>query len=255
MQFVADLEPNDDGGLQIMYGIDGRRDLDEEDARSSVGLCGRAPGADPERRVRPAPERRLRGRARLEPSALTAKRTASSPAVADRAEPSGVRGASARREPDQGIWEARRRCAARRVVEDDVRGGGSTALAKLVHIRGDTELADTWRATARRDSRRDPRARSERSRRVSSARRDRRVLDASVLLAAVFGFLSRDDERLRNTAPAIGDELDRERVRLRDRTDETDDGLSGKEGNVPPLLASGSCPRAIIGRAPASAAT
>ena len=25
MQFVADLEPNDDGGLQIMYGIDGRR--------------------------------------------------------------------------------------------------------------------------------------------------------------------------------------------------------------------------------------
>jgi alpha,alpha-trehalase len=27
MQFVADLEPNDDGALQIMYGIDGRRDL------------------------------------------------------------------------------------------------------------------------------------------------------------------------------------------------------------------------------------
>jgi GH15 family glucan-1,4-alpha-glucosidase len=26
-QFVADLEPNQDGGLQIMYGIDGRRDL------------------------------------------------------------------------------------------------------------------------------------------------------------------------------------------------------------------------------------
>ena len=29
MQFVADLEPNDDGALQIMYGIDGRRDLTE----------------------------------------------------------------------------------------------------------------------------------------------------------------------------------------------------------------------------------
>src|SRR5689334_2588980 len=29
MQFVADLEPNPDGGLQIMYGIDGRRDLTE----------------------------------------------------------------------------------------------------------------------------------------------------------------------------------------------------------------------------------
>jgi GH15 family glucan-1,4-alpha-glucosidase len=29
MQFVADLEPNDDGGMQIMYGIDGRRELKE----------------------------------------------------------------------------------------------------------------------------------------------------------------------------------------------------------------------------------
>ena len=29
MQFVADLEPNEDGALQIMYGIDGRRDLTE----------------------------------------------------------------------------------------------------------------------------------------------------------------------------------------------------------------------------------
>ena len=29
MQFIADLEPNADGSLQIMYGIDGRRDLTE----------------------------------------------------------------------------------------------------------------------------------------------------------------------------------------------------------------------------------
>ena len=29
MQFIADLERNEDGGLQIMYGIDGRRDLTE----------------------------------------------------------------------------------------------------------------------------------------------------------------------------------------------------------------------------------
>ena len=29
MQFVADLEVNEDGALQIMYGIDGRRDLTE----------------------------------------------------------------------------------------------------------------------------------------------------------------------------------------------------------------------------------
>jgi alpha,alpha-trehalase len=29
MQFVADLEPCDDGALQVMYGIDGRRELTE----------------------------------------------------------------------------------------------------------------------------------------------------------------------------------------------------------------------------------
>ena len=32
MQFIGELEPNDDGGLQIMYGIDGRRDLDRDDS-------------------------------------------------------------------------------------------------------------------------------------------------------------------------------------------------------------------------------
>ena len=40
MQFVADLEPNEDGALQIMYGIDGRRDLTEslrEDLSSYAG--------------------------------------------------------------------------------------------------------------------------------------------------------------------------------------------------------------------------
>jgi hypothetical protein len=29
MQFMAELDRNEDGGLQIMYGIDGRRDLAE----------------------------------------------------------------------------------------------------------------------------------------------------------------------------------------------------------------------------------
>ena len=35
MQFVADLEPNADGALQIMYGIDGRRDLTESTLTTS----------------------------------------------------------------------------------------------------------------------------------------------------------------------------------------------------------------------------
>ena len=56
------------------------------------------------------------------------------------------------------------------------------------------------------------------------------ALDASTLLAASFKFLAHDDERLRNTVFAIAEELTENGFVLRYRTDETDDGLSGKEG-------------------------
>ncbi len=56
------------------------------------------------------------------------------------------------------------------------------------------------------------------------------ALDASVLLAAIFGFLPKGDERLRATVLAIANELTENGFVLRYRTNETDDGLSGKEG-------------------------
>ena len=59
---------------------------------------------------------------------------------------------------------------------------------------------------------------------------DTESLDASTLLAAIFGFLPGDDERLRASVLAIADELTDHGFVLRYRTDETDDGLSGKEG-------------------------
>ena len=43
IQFVADLEPNEDGGLQIMYGIDGRRDLTESTRDDLSGYAGAKP--------------------------------------------------------------------------------------------------------------------------------------------------------------------------------------------------------------------
>jgi GH15 family glucan-1,4-alpha-glucosidase len=55
-------------------------------------------------------------------------------------------------------------------------------------------------------------------------------LDASVLLAAIFGFLPGDDARLKATVDAIASDLTENGFVLRYRTDETDDGLSGKEG-------------------------
>jgi hypothetical protein len=55
-------------------------------------------------------------------------------------------------------------------------------------------------------------------------------LDASALLAGMFGFQPGDDRVLRASVLAIADELTENRFVLRYRTDETDDGLSGKEG-------------------------
>ena len=122
MQFVADLEPNEDGALQIMYGIDGRRDLTESTRDDLSGYAGARPGADRQRRLRPAPERRVRRRARLDPAAHPAQPAAAAAAVADRAGPGRVR--------DRGLARARpghlggaRRAAALRVVEADVLGG------------------------------------------------------------------------------------------------------------------------------------
>ena len=43
MQFVADVEPTEDGSLQIMYGIDGRRDLTESTRDHLSGYAGARP--------------------------------------------------------------------------------------------------------------------------------------------------------------------------------------------------------------------
>ena len=56
------------------------------------------------------------------------------------------------------------------------------------------------------------------------------ALDASNLLAAMFGFLPGDDRRMHDSVLAVADELTEHGFVLRYRTDETDDGLSGKEG-------------------------
>ena len=59
---------------------------------------------------------------------------------------------------------------------------------------------------------------------------DTDALDASTLLASIFGFLPGSDERMRNTVEAISTELTENGFVLRYVTGETDDGLSGKEG-------------------------
>ena len=101
--------------------------------------------------------------------------------------------------------------------------------AKLAGIRGDPRRQEGWRATAE-EIKSDILEHGVDSRGVLRQHYDTDALDASTLLAANFGLLPPNDKRLRATVLAIADELTDHGFVLRYRTDETDDGLSGKEG-------------------------
>jgi GH15 family glucan-1,4-alpha-glucosidase len=130
--------------------------------------------------------------------------------------------------PDQGIWEARG--APQHYVSSKLMCWVALdRAAKLAELRGDGGLQQEWAATA--EAIKDEileRGVDERG--VLKQHYDTDSLDASVLLAPIFGFLPPDDERLRATVNAIAEELTENGFVLRYKTDETDDGLSGKEG-------------------------
>jgi alpha,alpha-trehalase len=227
MQFVADLEPNQDGALQIMYGIDGRRDLTESIRDDLTGYAGARPvrignGAFDQR------QNDVFG-AVLDSVLLHTRRSARLPRRLWPIVQSQAACATAVwREPDQGIWEARGK--PQHYVSSKLMSWVALDRAsKLAHTRGDQELAGTWRGTAE-DIKTDILTHGLDQRGVLRQHYDTDALDASTLLAAIFGFLPPDDKRLRASVLAIADELTENGFVLRYRTDETDDGLSGKEG-------------------------
>jgi GH15 family glucan-1,4-alpha-glucosidase len=101
--------------------------------------------------------------------------------------------------------------------------------AKLAQIRGENGLAAEWSEVAG-EIKGDILEHGVDKRGVLVQHYGTESLDASTLLAALFGFLPDNDERLRASVLAIADELTENGFVLRYRTDETDDGLSGKEG-------------------------
>jgi GH15 family glucan-1,4-alpha-glucosidase len=101
--------------------------------------------------------------------------------------------------------------------------------AQLAELRADNDLVATWRGIAE-EIKADILEHGVDSRGVLRQHYGTDALDASTLLAAIFGFLPRDDERLRASVLAIADELTEHGYVLRYKTGETDDGLSGKEG-------------------------
>jgi GH15 family glucan-1,4-alpha-glucosidase len=226
MEFVADLEPTEDGSLQIMYGIDGRRDLTESTRDDLTGYSGAKPvrignGAFDQRQndvfgavldsilLHTVHSKRL-------PRRLW-------PIVQSQAEcATGIW-----RQPDQGIWEARGK-PQHYVSSRLMCWVALDRAAKLAEIRGDPELQAGWGATAD-EIRADILEHGVRDG-VLRQHYDTDALDASTLLAAIFGFLPGNDETLRKSVDAIANDLTEDGFVLRYRTGETDDGLSGKEG-------------------------
>jgi alpha,alpha-trehalase len=226
MQFVADLEPTEDGSLQIMYGIDGRRDLTEATLDHLTGYVGAKPvrignGAFDQRQndvfgaVLDSILLHTRHSDRL-PRRLW-------PIVQSQAEcATGIW-----RNPDQGIWEARGK-PQHYVSSKLMCWVALDRAAKLAEIRGDPGLQGGWRATAD-EIRADILEHGVRDG-VLRQHYDTDALDASTLLAAIFEFLPGDDAVLRKSVEAIERDLTEDGFVLRYRTGETDDGLSGKEG-------------------------
>jgi GH15 family glucan-1,4-alpha-glucosidase len=226
MQFVADLEPNQDGALQIMYGIDGRRDLTETTRDDLSGYAGARPvrignGAFDQR------QNDVYG-AVLDSVLLHTRRSQRLPRrLWPIVQAQAACAIAVWREPDQGIWEARGK-PQHYVSSKLMCWVALDRAAKLAGIRGMPELESDWRKTAD-EIRADILEHGVRDD-VLRQHYDTDALDASTLLTAVFGFLPPDDPRLRASVLAIAEQLTEHGFVLRYKTDETDDGLSGKEG-------------------------
>jgi GH15 family glucan-1,4-alpha-glucosidase len=227
IQYVADMGRNDDGSLQIMYGIKGQMELEEATLDHLKGY----EGARPVRVGNAAYKQRQNDvfGAVLDSVYLHSKRRDHIP---ERLWPvliDQVKSASTLwRDPDQGIWEARG--APRHYVSSKLmcwvamdRG------ARLAERRGHLDHAEAWQAVAA-EIRADILERGVDERGVFRQHYETDALDASNLLVPLFRFLPADDERVRATVMAIRDELTEGGLVLRYRTEETDDGLQGEEG-------------------------
>jgi GH15 family glucan-1,4-alpha-glucosidase len=132
------------------------------------------------------------------------------------------------KEPDQGIWEARGE-PQHYVSSKLMCWVAMDRGARLAERRGQDGTAEEFQGLAD-DVREDILARGVDSRGVFRQHYDTDALDASTLLVPLLRFLPPEDERVRATVMAIRDELTENGLVLRYRTDETDDGLQGKEG-------------------------
>jgi GH15 family glucan-1,4-alpha-glucosidase len=211
-----------------MYGIDGRRELEEETLDHLTGYEGARPvriGNDAWHHAQHDVWGVLLDSVRLH--------TRSGDLLDDRLWSLLTRQVDTAldrwREPDRGIWEVRgepRHFTSSKVFCWVAADRG----ARLGKLRGDVESAERWRAAAE-EMHAEICERGTDDRGVFVQHYDSDALDASLLLVPLVGFLPPSDDRVRATVLAIADELTIDGLVLRYRVDETDDGCDGEEGS------------------------
>ena len=227
MQFVADLERGEDGGLQIMYGLGGERDLSEQE----LGHLGGYESSVPVRIGNGAYNQHQNDvfGAVLDSVYLHTKMGGHIPQRLWSLIEDQVKCALAVWEhPDQGIWEARGE-PKHYVSSKLMCWVAADRGARLAQLEGEEALAAEWQAAANA-IREDILAHGVSDRGVFRQHYETDALDASTLLIPLVRFLPADDPRVRATVLAIADELQEGGLVLRYRVDETDDGLHGEEG-------------------------
>jgi GH15 family glucan-1,4-alpha-glucosidase len=225
--FIADVAEQDEE-LQVMYGIDGERNVEEHVLEHLQGYNGARPvrvgnGAFTQR------QHDVWG-AMLDSLYI---HTQSTDRLDERIWPILTRQVECAlkywKEPDRGMWEVRGEpkhfTSSKMMCWVAVDRG-----ARLARLRADDGRAERWQAAAD-EMHADICKNGVDERGVFTQHYDTDSLDASLLLLPLVRFLPADDPRVVATVHAIADELTVDGLVLRYRTDETDDGLSGEEGS------------------------
>jgi GH15 family glucan-1,4-alpha-glucosidase len=224
--FIADVAEGEED-LQVMYGVGGERQLDEQVLDHLTGY----EGARPVRIGNDAYQQRQHDvwGALLDSVYL---HTRSRDTLDERVWPILKRQVEAAienwRKPDRGIWE----------VRGEPKHFTSSKMfcwvacdrgARLAEVREDWEQMERWRSAAD-EIHADVCEHGVDDRGVFVQHYETTALDAALLLLPLLRFLPPSDERVRNTVFAISDELTEHGLVLRYRPEETDDGLASHEG-------------------------
>jgi alpha,alpha-trehalase len=215
-----------DADLQVMYGIGGERQLDEQILEHLEGYEQSRPvriGNDAYRHKQHDVWGSALDSFYLHTKSRDGLRETYWPLLTKQVE----KALTHWREPDRGIWEVRgepKHFTSSKIMCWVAADRG----ARLARLRDDGRKFERWR-TAADEIRADVLAHGVDERGVLTQHYGATTLDASLLLAPLVRFLPPDDERIVKTVNAIDEELTVHGLVLRYRVDETDDGLGAQE--------------------------